>query len=259
MTRLTLQIALAAATTVAALAQTHRSFEVASIKPGDAADARSGIHIRPGGRFNAENATLRALLSFAYDLNNYQILGGPNWTDSAAFTIAARPPNETPAERNTDARIKLMIQSLLAERFKVSAHSETRLEPVYELVIAKGGHKLRPAVANANDSGLTVRQGALTGKNVPLSQLARSLSLQLGLTVIDQTELSGRYDFDLTYTPEARDGIFGHLLPAETGAADPSNAALFTALAEQLGLKLDSAKGPVEVLVIDHAERPTED
>jgi uncharacterized protein (TIGR03435 family) len=240
--------------------QTKSSFDVAAIKLGNARDARSsGVHIQPGGLFKCENATLKQLVSFAYDLKNYEILSGPAWIDSAIFTIEARVSNLTPSDGNYQTQMKSRIQSLLEDRFHLSTHFETRQQPAYEFIIAKNGPKMRPAATSTKDSGLTARPGHLIAKNVALSQLARSLSLQLGREVLDKTEMSGRYDFELVYAPEARDGIFGELLPPEaTAAADASAPSIFTALQEQLGLRLESASAPLPLLIIDSAEKPNE-
>jgi uncharacterized protein (TIGR03435 family) len=117
---------------------------------------------------------------------------------------------------------------------------------------------MRPADPAETDSQLTVQPGHLIGKNVPVSQLATSLSLQFGRAVIDKTGLAGRYHFDLVYTPEARDGLFGELLPKEPApAANPDRPAIFTALQEQLGLRLESTRGFVNVVVIDSIQMPS--
>jgi bla regulator protein BlaR1 len=156
-------------------------------------------------------------------------------------------------------QMKLRLQSLLADRFHLSTHAETRQQPTCELAIAKNGQKMRPASKSTTNSGLAVRPGHLIANNVALSQLVRSLSLQLGRAVLDKTGLTERYDFDLIYMPEGRDGIFGELVPPETtAAADPAAASIFTALQEQLGLRLASAKAPLPVLIIDAAETPGE-
>ena len=236
-------------------------FDVASVRMGDPNSVRQGIHIQPGGRFNTTNTTLKMLVAFAYDVENYQIAGGPAWSESDKFTIDAKPvdPALIPSGPEGDAQIRLMVRSLLAERFKVSVHRDTKEDRIYNLVIGKNGSKLNetnPATVGQNLEG---RTGQFTATGVPLSMLTQSLSRQLGRPVIDKTGLSGRYDFKLTYVPESRDGIFGQVLPTDPAAADNlETTALFTALQEQLGLKLESAKGPIEIVVIDQAERPTE-
>jgi uncharacterized protein (TIGR03435 family) len=152
--------------------------------------------------------------------------------------------------------MKLMIQSLLADRFKLTMHFETREGSVYDLVIAKGGHKMRIADLNATDSTLTVRQGHLIANHIRLSQMVGSLSLQFGRAVVDKTGLTGRYDFDLRYAPEAREGLFGQLQSIDPTAVDTNSVSIFTAITEQLGLQLQSREGPIEVLIIDLAEKP---
>jgi len=119
-----------------AAAQTKPSFDVASIKHGEPNSRQVGIHRENSGRFTTTNTTLRILIGYAYGVSNYQISGGPSWIDSDAFTIEAKPDSETfPAGANGQAQIPLMLQSLLAERFELSVHWETKAQPIYELVI----------------------------------------------------------------------------------------------------------------------------
>jgi len=240
------------------VAQTKPTFEVASIKPGNPNEVRSGVHIQPGGLFKCENTTVKTLIRFAYDLQNYEIAGGPPWMPSAIFTIEARASSSSP-EGFDDQTMKLRIQALLEDRFHLSTHKETRQEPIYELVVAKGGQKMRLASNGATDSNLSVRTGQLIGENAGLSQLVRSLSLQVDRAVVDKTGLAKRYDFTMNYAPEARDGIFGELLPPGTAAAvEPGAPSIFTALQEQLGLRLESARASIPILVIDSAVKPAE-
>jgi uncharacterized protein (TIGR03435 family) len=148
-----------------------------------------------------------------------------------------------------------MLQSLLAERFKLSLHTEIKQEPVYELTITNGGPKLKEVFGEMKSPGVRLGRAQLTGTGVPMSTIARSLSQRLGRSVIDKTELTGRYDFDLTYTPD----VVETSAPGTAGPdtpPDPNGPRIFTAVQEQLGLRLQSAKGPVEVLVIDHVEKP---
>ncbi|HXP87207.1 MAG TPA: TIGR03435 family protein [Bryobacteraceae bacterium] len=235
------------------------SFEVASIKPDDSSDPRFFIGFQPGGRFNA-NAPLKMLISVAYDVQNHQIAGGPNWLESARFNIEAKPESAMPPPGPAfQTQMRLMLQSMLEDRFKLALHRETREEQVYDLVVAKGGSKLKKATETQkkNQQGMGIRRGQLNGSAAPIVMLANTLSQQLGRPVIDKTGLTATYDFSLTYTPEpGQGGGFGPPGPDAPPPPDPNGPSIFTALQEQLGLRLESAKGPVDVLVIDHAEKP---
>jgi len=230
------------------------SFEVASIKP--AAPGESGMMSRmttsPGGRFTVEGYTVKALIQQAYDVKDFQITGGPGWVNSERYDIIAKAETSAKPEQ-----IKLMLQSLLAERFKLVIHRDTKELPVYALVVAKNGPKLHqadPETQAAKGGGWGVGGGRITGRSLPVSTFAKLLSEQLERTVVDRTGLTGIFDFKLEWTPDrAAAGLSpdSPSVPAELG---PS---LFTALQEQLGLKLESTKGPVEVLVIDRVEKPS--
>jgi uncharacterized protein (TIGR03435 family) len=240
-----------------AQAQPRPSFEVASIKPGDPNSHQFGIGIR-GSLFIATNASLKMMIGFAYDVQDHQISGGPKWLDSDRFSIEAKPKAAIPFSMERMEPLKLMLQSLLEERFKLAFHRETRVEPVYELVVAKGGPRLKENSAPGPDGrvGLFGRgRGDLTATAMPIAVLAGTLSQRMGRSVIDKTGLSGKYDFTLVYTPDQSTpgGPDERDAPA---APDPAGPSIFTALQEQLGLKLESAKGPVEILVIDRAEKP---
>jgi uncharacterized protein (TIGR03435 family) len=149
-----------------------------------------------------------------------------------------------------------MIRQLLADRFKLAVHPETRQLPVYALVVAQNGPKLQPAKDPDAGTSLSSRRGQLTAKGVSSAQLAekftRSLSDELGRIVIDKTGLTGRYDLTLKWTPDIGPA------PLLNGEPDTSAPSIFTAIQEQLGLKFESTKGPVPVLVVDHAELPSE-
>lgn len=246
-----------------ALAQSadRPSFEVAAVKPGDPKDSRFGIIMRPGGRFITTNANLHQLIGFAYDLRSNQITGGPAWVDSALYSIEANGERNVPLPPGPAgaARIRLMLQSLLADRFHLAVHRETREESIYQLVVARGGPKLKEADETQNPSE-RVGRGTITGTAAEISQLIRPLSQQLGRNIIDKTGLDGRYDFTLQWTlePGQLSGPGDPPPPPVQPPADPDGPNIFTALQEQLGLKLEAAKGTVNFLVIDRAERPSE-
>ena len=248
----TLYIALALLNSVALFAQSKLSFEVASVKVGDPMSTNFGTHLLPGGNFNATDVTLKFLVQYAFGLNDYQVLDGPNWIATAKFTINAKPDSAQRIAPGPDGRAKvlLMLQTLLEDRFKLSTHWETKEGAVYELLVAKTGSRLRATNPNFKGQDLAGGNGQLTGQGVTIAMLLSNLARQLGRPIIDRTGLTGRYDFKLTYTPD--------LVSAEASTGDSRGPSIFTALQEQLGLKLESAKGPVQFLVIDRAEKPKE-
>jgi uncharacterized protein (TIGR03435 family) len=249
------------ALTIGAFAQqpARPSFEVASVKPGDPDDRRVRIGIQPGGRFITANASLEMMLGFAYDLRNHQISGGPNWLDSAKFNVEARAPATVviPPGPEGASQFRLMLQSLLAERFKLVVHRESPEQQVYNLVTDKGGLKMKANVTPGKMQGLSMEgRGDVAGMAAPVPLLANFLSQQLGRSVIDKTGLAGRYDFTLKWMPDPGPGAPAQ--PGDDAAPPPDNSgpSIFTALQNDLGLKLQSAKGPVEILVIDSVEKP---
>ena len=237
------------------------AFEVASIKPSDAAGT---VSIRRSGyRITTTSTSLEFLITWAYDVHRDRLLGKPSWLDSVRYDVTANAP-----QGNRSAPLRLpgqptelqqMMQALLAERFKLVIHRETRQLPIYALVVANGGAKIRltgaPAVMGQTPFSMPNR-GRLIGTQVSAEMLAKVLSDQLSRSVQDQTGLKGVFDFKLEWEP---DGLStpANDLPAPAGLS--AGASLFTAIQEQLGLKLEGRKGPVEVLVVDHIERtPTE-
>jgi uncharacterized protein (TIGR03435 family) len=216
----------------------HAQFEVASIKPG-APGAHGPTFYNPTReRFAVESITTKALIAYAYDVREFQISGGPGWLASEEYTIVARPEGDAGGER-----ILAMVRSLLAERFHLTVHRESKEMPVLELVTAKGGPKLQPSLSAA---GPEVRggRGRVIARNVTLEMLAAQLAGRvLVRPVLDRTGVPGKFDINLEWTLD------------ESSDTGPS---VFTALEEQLGLKLETRKGPVDLLVIDHVERPTE-
>ncbi len=231
-------------------------FEVASVRP---VDQSVGVGVGIGiaqGRFVANNVSLQMLIGFAYDVPNQQISGGPKWLDSAYFSIEAKADSslQTPPGFAGNVPMRLMLQSLLADRFKLAIHKEAREGQVYELVLDKAGSKLRDV--GGLPGQLRFGRGELIGRGVPIESLVKQLSPQLEAPVIDMTGLRGLYDFDLKWEP---DPSLAGARPRGTDASllpDQSGPSIFTAVQEELGLKLRSAKAPIEILVIDHVERP---
>jgi uncharacterized protein (TIGR03435 family) len=239
------------------------SFDVVSIRPSKSSDTRTAFNVQSPARFSAVNVTVRRLIEVAYGLKAFQLTGGPGWTGGERFDIEA-----TPGEPDMD-KLMPMLQLLLADRFKLVAHSETKEMPMYALVVAKSGSKLKEASGqNGNTAGgparpaaVIVRRGLLVTRSAPVSALLNSLSNILGRDVVDKTGLSGKYDLRVQWTPDenqlANFGTIG--VPEGFGAPppDPAGPTLFTALEEQLGLELELQKGPGGVLVIDAIEKPS--
>jgi uncharacterized protein (TIGR03435 family) len=230
------------------------SFEVTSVKPANSSDPASVLY-RLGGRFTATSATLRALIGNAYDVREHQISGAPNWIDSARFDIDARAGNASRVDPGPGGvrQMRPMVQMLLAQRFKLALHREIREEPVYELVVDKGGSKLRETTTTSRGEGTKGGKGEILGVAAAIPDLMYVLSQRLGRSVIDKTSLTGKYDFKLTWPPDPREAGVPSPGADSPSASDPS---IFAALQEDLGLKLQSARGPVEILVIDHVEMP---
>jgi uncharacterized protein (TIGR03435 family) len=239
-------------------------FDVTSVKRGASGVFPIGPEARPGGAFLATNVTPESVIRFAYNLPGYQIVGGPAWIGTERFDIDAKAGRDVSAEE-----LRQMLQALLADRFRLVARREHREMAVYTLLRARTdgrlGPNLRQSAADcASGDGQfgtleerrTVNGGVQTRRRcAPMARLVSSLASALQSPVDDQTTLTGRWDSELSFTGERRRGAD----PAAV-ARDPNDApALLTALQEQLGLKLEPARGPVEVLVIDSVERPTPD
>jgi len=251
------------------------SFEVASIKPNHSAGSFISMRMAPGGRFTANNITAKQLIENAYDIRGFQISGGPKWLDSTKYDIVAKAADSPQKDENTLSesernllvnRNRQRLQSLLASRFNLQCHSTTKEGTVYELLVAKNGPKLQVTHGQelSPNRGMRMRPGQLEGQSATISFLARALSGQLGRTVVDKTGLTGLYNFTLQWTPDQRQTQMfkgpgaGPGEPDGAATPDTSGPSIFTAVQEQLGLKLESAKGPVEILVIDHVEPPSE-
>jgi uncharacterized protein (TIGR03435 family) len=228
--------------------QSARAFDVATVKPVEPDDPRTSIEL-PGDRLIA-NATLKALIGFAYDVQDRDIAAGPGWVGSIVYHVEGK--SASLLQQNALPQIRQMLQSLLADRFRLVIHRQTREEPVYQLLLARGGAKFKPS-AEKLPPHLGNARGRISGAAADTGMLARMLSGRLGRPVVDKTGLTGKYDFALTWTPAP--GEMGNG-PEDGPAADPGGPSIFSALQEQLGLKLESGRGPVEVLVIDHVEKP---
>jgi uncharacterized protein (TIGR03435 family) len=227
------------------------AFDVATVKPAAlSSDGHTHINYPPDGRFSAANITLLNLMQWAYSIPEKQILDGPPWLASTRFDIQAKfdPADDGQSKRlasDPDNELKRsMVQALLAERFHLKLHRETRSLPAYDLILAKSGSRLQPSQSNGKSIGIGPTH--FNGQGLTMPIITEELSKITGRVVVDQTGLTGRYDLKLQWTPD----------DAATTAAS-NTPTLFTAIEEQLGLKLKSAKEPVPVLIIDHVDTPT--
>jgi uncharacterized protein (TIGR03435 family) len=266
--------------TVRAIAQAVPSdlpaFDVASIKRNRSGEFAGSFGFEVGGRLAVVNNAVQNLIRAAYGVQTYQIVGAPDWVTSERYDVSARAEGNPPRDQ-----MALMLRRLLSERFKMVARRETREIPIYALVVARPdrslGAGLRPAAVdcraitaaaeqrgvapelpaprgNRPACGTRSMPGLMMGTGVSMSDLARNLALPADRLVVDQTGLMGSWDLDLKYVPSGpMPNVPGVPPPADDGAS------LFTAVQEQLGLKLEPQRAPAEVLVITSIQRPTED
>lgn len=224
-------------------------YEVSSIKPNNSGSGSSsgefGTHLR------ATNFTVKSLILTSYRIPESQLIGGPDWIGTLRFDIEAKVADGVQARGLQQLSL---IRSLLEDRFQLKVHRETREAPVFNLVVAKNGSKLKEAVDKDGPGSSSMRGGPdaaeMTGTGNSIEDLIRRLEPQVGRPVIDNTNLKGKFDFKMTFNPR----------PLVSADSSKQSAApdIFTALEEQLGLKLESARGPVEVLVVDSVSKPTE-
>lgn len=280
------------------------TFEVASVKRNTSGEGFIQIGMQPGGRLTMTNVPVRQMIVRAYQVQPFQVLGGPSWITSDRFNVSAKAEDGAPP-----AQLNVMLQTLLADRFKLRVRRETRESDVFRLVKARADGKLGPQLQPARvdcsagrgrgaapppggsaptapgtaapapppvggpaagrggplagDCSLMMAPGRLQAAGQPIAAFANTLSNQLGRPVFDETGLAGGYDFTVTFLPESG----GRGMPPgapppgapELPPIDPNAPSLPTALQEQLGLKLEAAKGPVEMIVIENIEQPTED
>jgi uncharacterized protein (TIGR03435 family) len=228
------------------------AFEVASIRPAtpQAAGRVSTRKSIDGARVIFTNVTVADFIGAAYKVQQYQV-AGPGPISSWRFDLAAKIPNGAPEQR-----VPQMFQALLNERFKLAFHRETRVLPVYALRVAKGGPKLQTAESASGIQSDTNSTGLHVDAKCSLLSFAEFLSLRLGRPVLDRTGLSGVFEIKAEWAP---DPVARPAAPGKEAAPDSaSGPSIFTALQEQLGLRLESARGPVDMLVVDHVEMPTE-
>jgi uncharacterized protein (TIGR03435 family) len=220
-----------------------RSFDVASIKLNQTNSESRRVSTLPGGRFIAGNASLKLLISRAFGVAEFQVERGSGWIDTERYDISAKA--DTPHEMSQE-ELRPCLQALLTERFQLKFHRGMKQGSVYSLLVGRNGSKLTghsgdgtAAISACNGDG----KGEITGRKVTMARLAQYLSGQAGRPVIDNTGLGGEYDFRVEWSMQE--------------ATMPAGPSVFTALQEQLGLRLDATKGPVEIIVIDRVERPS--
>jgi len=233
-------------------------FDAVSVKPSNP-NSRHGtvVDVTRGGTLHVVNATLKDLIETAYDVRSFQIEGGPKWADANEYDVDATPgtrPQSAAIAPPGWNNIRLKVQALLKDRFQLQLHRETRIAPIYSLAIAKGGIKLSGLSANQSPQrGITAGQGTMLGEAASMAQLAYKLSRLLQRPVVNNTGLEGSYDFKLEWAPDP-----GPSAPGGQPVEIPVGPSIFSALQQQLGLRLEGTKGPVGVLVIDHVDEPSE-
>ena len=230
-------------------------FEIASVKPADPTIRTSNVLLGAGESMTIVNVPLRKIITYAYDIRGFQLGDGPGWISDERYDIVAKsarsdgtsldPRDETDAQRRDRvARVRERLRSLRWDRFGLRVHFDQREHPVLRLGIAKGGSKLA-AVKTDNPQGrISTVDGRIQGYGAPVSMLVTQLSIATGLIVDDETGLRERYDFVLDWAPDEKD-------------QRDTRPSIFTAVIEQLGLRLEPAKGLVKSVVIDHVERPS--
>ncbi len=239
---------------------TPLTYAVASIKLSEPGLQSASVGPGPGGGIKIMNKQLKYLVTFAYDVKDFQVLGGPGWGDSERYDIIAKPDSAEatdPMKMNETQRAQFMDQqrermrNLLAERFQLKLHIEKKSLPVYALVLAKSGSKLQETKEN-DHAGANMRsgRGSLEGTSVTSQMISSSLSKIVGRPVVDRTNLTAKYDFKIEFAD----------FKASANPEDPTSdesGSIFTVLQQKLGLKLEATKAPVDTVVIDSAEKPS--
>jgi uncharacterized protein (TIGR03435 family) len=254
-----------------AAASKSLAYDVVSIRPNKSGSGMMRIQMG-ADRYSATGLSMKSLIQYAYNVKlTDQISGVPGSMDGARFDVEAKMDEESiaalkklPTEQGNEQR-RLMMQTMLEDRFKLKVHHESKELPMYALVVAKSGFKLKEADSNntypngikgpdgvSHAGMMMIRNGTLTAQAVPMSNLVVNLSGQVHRIVEDKTGLTGKYDISLQWSPDE--------MPSGQDATATANSgpSIFTALQEQLGLKLESTKGPVDTVVVDHVEMPSE-
>jgi uncharacterized protein (TIGR03435 family) len=230
---------------LAAFAQDHLRFDVASIKANpDGPQGAFSLNTSPGNRFRTRNMTVWNLIRHAYGVRTLQMAGGPEWIKTEGFDIEAK--TEIPVSQE---QLREMLQTLLAERFRLKIRREQRSLPAYALVVAKGGPKLQPAADSPGRNKTML--GQLVVQKMSMGELASVLESDLDRPVVDRTGITGNFAFQLEWTRERE------RTAADPNSTDPMRPSIFAALQEQLGLKLEATRSQIDMLVIESVERPS--
>jgi len=231
-------------------------FEVATVKP-TAPGTQGRLYTFRGRQLTTLNTTASNLITFAYGVHTRQILNGPEWIEKDAYDVAGTPDVEGAPNQQ---QMRTMIRKLLADRFKLQLHRDKKELPAYAITVARSGPKLTRSAADPNGPPSLIFRGPgmLPARNASMAEFAAVMqSAAMDRPVVDRTGLAGKYDFNLTWTPD--DSQFRSLGPRPPAPENPSVPGLFTAIEEQLGLRMESTRAAVEVLVIDRIEKPTPD
>ena len=252
------------AMSVAAQPVAAPAFAVSAIKTsGPASGNGMSIKFLPGGRFAARNVTLRVLIKIAYDLDDVQLSGGPTWTAFKRFDVDAKP--DTPAADQNMTEIErrqyrqTLLQGMLQERFQLKLHSEMKEVQIFALEVGKGGPKLKTSQATPTGPPIKVGPGSLIGTAASMDDLANELKERVGgHPVEDMTGLQGRYDFKLEWTPDSSIAAAGGNPSSTTADLAVTGPDLFTAIQQQMGLKLEARKRAAPYEAIESVQLPQE-
>ena len=276
----TLLITLCAVGGIAIAARAHNNsatFEVATVKANKSGESNGGLQRQPGGRITATNMPLRPMITYAFQIAGYQLVGGPGWIDGARYDIVAKMEgNPLPVAPGAGVDpMQVALQNLLADRFKLKVHRESREMDIYALVMLKPGtpgSELKPTTQdcagaaaaaargtpptgpNAPFCGIQIGPSRLKFGGLPAASFTQAFSGPAGRMVVDRTGLTGSWDFELKFAPQQRGQA-----PGGDAANDSDLPGFFTAIQEQLGLRLEPTKGPVDVIVIESIEQPKDD
>ena len=239
-----------------------QKFEVASIKPNATNDHRVMMRMAPGGRVNMSGVTVRQLISQAFNVRDFQISGGPSWIGSDAWDIQAKAEDGA-GDRVPRETMQAMLRNLLLDRFGLKVREESKETSGYALLPAKNGPKLKASESAGGPQGMVrMGRGMINTQGATMAMLVQQLSQHLGKPVVDKTGIEGRFDIELRWTPEPGQGLPGlggpPPPPDALPPADPNGPTIFTAVQEQLGLRLDSQKTTVPLIVIEAVSKPTE-
>lgn len=205
------------------------------------------------GRFSAQGFTLKDLIAYAYDVDSRQIIGGPNWSQSERYDIVGKQGKAGPLSPDLG---KLMLRTLLSDRFQLKIHRDIREMPVYVMTVAAGGLKMKPRTEGDGGApgGMPIEGARIPGRNTTIQFLAYGLQQLLDRPVLDSTGVPGSFDFDLSWRPDPTQFRGrGDQVPS-----NPDDPDLFTALKQQLGLRLEPQKAPAPIIIVDSAEKPTD-